>query len=159
MAASPGLVERGGLEEDGNPTNQAFLMHGTNPTSALAILANSFKVDFAGGAAGTMFGPGIYLAEASSKADEYAQDDNEGAYKGLFAMLVCRAAVGRPYVVEKPGNYAEVVLDGRYDCVLGDREKAVGTYREFIFFHEGAVFPEYVIFYRREYKPTGAEAP
>ena len=34
--------------------------------------------------------------------------------------------------------------------MLGDREKAVGTFREFIFFHEASVYPEYAVFYRRE---------
>mmetsp|Transcript_75871 Transcript_75871/g.180267 ORF Transcript_75871/g.180267 Transcript_75871/m.180267 type:complete len:1130 (+) Transcript_75871:72-3461(+) len=150
-----GLAERsfGGDGPGGqvlNDANEAYLFHGTNPTSAFAILGTSFKVDFAGGAAGTMFGPGVYLAESSSKSDEYAQDDTEGAYKGLFAMLVCRAVIGVPYVVEQPGNYMDEVVSGSYDSVVGDREKAVGTYREFIFFHEAAVYPEYVIFYRRE---------
>jgi len=130
-------------------------MHGTNPTSAVAILRTDFKIDLAGASAGTMFGPGAYLAEASSKADEYAQDDKDGAYKGLYAIVVCRAVVGRSYVVEKPGNYAKHVTSGDFHSVLGDREKAVGTFREFIFFHEESIFPEYAVFYRRE----SAKAP
>ena len=146
MAVDTGLVAYCSDVEATNPCNQAYLFHGTNPTSALAILGTSFKVDFAGGAAGTMFGPGVYLAEASTKSDEYAQGDSEGAYKGLFAMLICRAVVGAPFVETKPGNYAEEVTSGRFDCVLGDREKAVGTFREFIFFHEASIYPEYVVF-------------
>lgn len=134
-----------------NRSNEAFLFHGTNPTSAISILGTSFKVDFAGGAAGTMFGPGVYLAEASTKSDEYAQDDVEGAYKGLFAMLICRAVCGSSFVTEKPGNYADQVTSGNFDSVLGDREKAVGTYREFIFFNEASIYPEYVVFYTRDY--------
>merc|ERR1719375_2758561 len=87
----------------GNPANENYLFHGSNPTSAMSILGTSFKVDFAGKSAGTMFGPGIYLAEASSKADEYARDENTGgAYDGLFAVLICRAVVGRSFVTEKP---------------------------------------------------------
>jgi len=148
-AACTGLAERCAYKGQ-NPTGQAFLLHGTSPTSAVSILGTSFKVDLAGKSAGTMFGPGIYLAEASSKADEYARDDASGEYKGLYAVLLCRAVVGRPCVVEKPGDYSQKVTSGEYDCVLGDREKAVGTYREFIFFHEGSVYPEYAAFYRRE---------
>ncbi|CAE8600840.1 unnamed protein product [Polarella glacialis] len=30
----------------GNPSNEAFLLHGSNPTSAMSILSTSFKVDF-----------------------------------------------------------------------------------------------------------------
>lgn len=149
IAASPQLAERCTYKGE-NPTCQAYLMHGTNPTSAVAILDTSFKVDFAGKTAGTMFGPGIYFSEASSKADEYARDDSGGEYDGLYAVILCRAVLGRPFVTQEPGNYAKHVTSGDYDVVVGDREAAVGTYREFIFFHEGAVYPEYAAFYRRE---------
>ncbi|CAE7362126.1 Tnks [Symbiodinium pilosum] len=149
----------------GNPTNEAYLFHGSNPTSAISILSTSFKVDFAGAAVGTMFGPGVYLAESSSKSDEYARDENTGgAYDGLFAVLLCRVVVGSSYVVEKPGNYTEKCTSGEFDSVVGDREKAVGTFREFIIFDEASIYPEYVAFYRREYKdgppaPKAAPAP
>eukprot|EP00929_Paragymnodinium_shiwhaense_P071280 TRINITY_DN36249_c0_g1_i1.p1 TRINITY_DN36249_c0_g1~~TRINITY_DN36249_c0_g1_i1.p1 ORF type:complete len:969 (-),score=214.02 TRINITY_DN36249_c0_g1_i1:166-3072(-) len=145
------LAKRHVHERLGNPTNEAYLLHGTNPTSATAILATSFKVDLAGKSAGTMFGPGVYLAEASTKADEYARDDNSGAYAGLFAMLVCRTINGRAFVALKPGNYAGQCTSGEHEVVVGDREKAVGTYREFIFFEEASIYPEYVAFYRRVY--------
>jgi len=121
----------------------------------VSILGTAFSIDLAGATAGTMFGPGIYLAEASSKADEYARDENTGgAYDGLFAILLCRAVVGRSFVTEKPGDYKDKCLEsskGNFDSVVGDREKAVGTYREFIFFDEGSVYPEYVAFYKRVY--------
>jgi hypothetical protein len=103
-----------------------------------------------------MFGPGIYLAEASSKADEYARDDAGGTYAGLFAMVVCRAVIGRPFVTSDPGNHAHKVTSGEYDVVIGDREKAVGTYREFVFFNEASVYPEYAVFYRREFASDSA---
>ncbi|CAE7208797.1 tank-1 [Symbiodinium sp. CCMP2592] len=150
VAASRGLAERCLDVSGANPSNEAYLLHGTNPTSAVAILSNSFTVDFAGKSAGTMFGPGIYLAESSTKADEYAQDDATDDYAGLYAVLVCRALLGKPYVTEEPGDFREQVLSGNFGHVLGDREKAVGTFREFIFFHEAAVYPEYAVFYRRE---------
>ena len=73
-----------------------------------------------------------------------------GEYDGLYAVLVCRAILGRSYVTEQPGDFSENVLNGEFDHVLGDREKAVGTFREFIFFHEASIYPEYAIFYRRE---------
>jgi len=149
--ACPELAARCTHPKFGNPTNEAYFMHGSNPTSAQSILGTSFKVELAGASAGTMFGPGIYLAEASSKADEYARDETGGAFDGLFAVLFCRAVVGRSFVTEKPGDFHEKCTAGPFDSVMGDREKAVGTYREFIFFHEGAVYPEYVAFYRREY--------
>eukprot|EP00928_Gymnodinium_smaydae_P089147 TRINITY_DN73148_c0_g1_i1.p1 TRINITY_DN73148_c0_g1~~TRINITY_DN73148_c0_g1_i1.p1 ORF type:complete len:927 (-),score=122.21 TRINITY_DN73148_c0_g1_i1:98-2878(-) len=158
VAASPGLAERCSHPKFGNPTCMSYLFHGSNPTMAQSILSTSFTVDFAGKSAGTMFGPGIYLAESSSKSDEYATDDSGGEYAGLFAVLVCAAVLGRPFVTESPGNYAEKITSGEYDVVIGDREKAVGTFREFIFFDEGSVYPEYAVFYRRVYEPA-AVAP
>eukprot|EP00438_Fugacium_kawagutii_P001712 Skav202854 [mRNA] locus=scaffold2311:201453:208540:+ [translate_table: standard] len=149
-AASPDLARRCTHASVGNPANQAYLLHGTNPTSAVAILGNSFTVDFAGKSPGTMFGPGIYLAESSTKADEYARDDAGGEYDGLYAVLVCKALLGRSYVTEQPGDFRDPVLKGEFDHVLGDREKAVGTFREFIFFHDASIYPEYAVFYRRE---------
>ena len=150
MAASHGMAQRCTHASVGNPANQAYLLHGTNPTSAVAILSNSFTVDFAGKSAGTMFGPGIYLAESSTKADEYARDDAGGEYDGLYALLVCKAVLGKSYVTEQPGDFREPVLNGEFGHVLGDREKAVGTFREFIFFHDASIYPEYAVFYRRE---------
>jgi len=149
-AACPALAGRCTHATVGNPANQAYLLHGTNPTSAVAILGSSFHVDLAGKSAGTMFGPGVYLAESSTKADEYARDDVGGEYDGLYAMLVCRAVLGRSFVTETAGNFAEQVVTGDFDHVLGDREKAVGTFREFVFFHESSIYPEYAVFYRRE---------
>ena len=39
-------------------------------------------------------------------------------------------------LLEADGSVSGQVLSGEYGHVLGDREKAVGTFREFIFFHE-----------------------
>ncbi|CAJ1409321.1 unnamed protein product [Effrenium voratum] len=150
LEASLGLTLRCIHEDRGNASNEAYLLHGSNPTSAMSILGTSFKMDLAGKNAGSMFGPGIYLAESSVKADEYAQDDTSGSYAGLFAVLLCRAVVGRALQVVDPGDYGPLVTSGDFDCVVGDREKAVGTFREFVFFHEEAIYPEFAVFYRRE---------
>merc|ERR1719221_2219942 len=80
---------------------EALLAHGTNPSSAMAILKSGFKLSAAGKSTGTMFGYGIYLAEAMSKSDEYARDDNGGTYPGLMALLLCRCLVGNPYIVHE----------------------------------------------------------
>lgn len=155
MAACPGLAAR--CNHLGNPANEAYLLHGSNPTSAQSILATSFTVDLAGAAVGSMFGPGIYMAESSTKADEYARDENTGgAFDGLFALLICRVILGHSFVTEKQGNFAGKCTSGQFDSVLGDREKAVGTFREFILFDAASIYPEYVAFYRREY-PDGID--
>jgi len=130
---------------------EALLAHGTNPSSAMGILKSGFSLDAAGKSTGTMFGYGIYLAECVSKSDEYARDDNGGTYPGLQAMLMCRSLVGNPYVVQEAGDYIEDAKATGRDCVVGDRESKVGTYREFIFYDERQVLPEYAVIYKRQY--------
>merc|ERR1712070_821319 len=64
---------------------------------------------------------------------------------------MCRSLVGNPYVVQEAGDYIADAKNQGMDCVLGDREAKVGTYREFIFFDERQVLPEYAVIYRRNY--------
>jgi len=130
---------------------EAYLFHGTNPSSAMSILSNGFTLDHAGKSTGTMFGYGVYLAECASKSDEYARDDGGGCYPGLMAMLVCRTLVGKPLVVHKAGDHIQQARDDGYDCVCGDRETMVNTYREFVFFDEQQIYPEFTVIYRRQY--------
>lgn len=147
-------TERGSLLNRRLLDGEALLAHGTNPSSAMGILKTGFKLSAAGKSTGTMFGYGIYLAEAMSKSDEYARDDNGGTYPSLMAILICRAFVGDPHVVHDAGDYiADAKRQGK-DCVVGDRESKVGTYREFIFFDERQVLPEYAVIYKRQYDPT-----
>jgi len=139
--------------------NAMYLFHGTNPQAADAIARADFKLDHAGSTAGTMFGPGIYLAENSCKSDEYAKE-GEGIFMGQCALLVCRAVAGQVMTVKTPGNYSSHVLDGQCDSICGDRLAAVGTYREMVFFHEAAVYPEFIVLYCRVFdESAGAGLP
>jgi len=130
---------------------EALLFHGTNPSSSISILKAGFHLNHAGKSTGTMFGYGVYLAECSSKSDEYAHDDSGGNYPGLRALLVCRCLVGKPHVVQAAGDYIQEAKDNGCDCVIGDREAMVNTYREFVFFDEAQVLPEYAVIYKRQY--------
>jgi len=133
---------------------EALLFHGTNPSSSINILKTGFVLNHAGKSTGTMFGYGVYLAECCSKSDEYARDDSGGNFPGLRALLVCRSLVGNPYVVQKAGDYIAEAQAKGMDCVLGDRETLVNTYREFVFFDEAQVLPEYAVIYKRQYDKT-----
>ena len=108
----------------------------------------------AGTSAGTMFGHGAYFAEMCSKSDEYAKDGTD-LYDGIYALLLCRVCCGEMFRVLKSDHKAiDAALEsGRYDAVLGDREAAVGTYREFVIFEEDLIYPEYVVLYTRRYTP------
>jgi len=135
------------LDED---VNENYLFHGTNPESAQCIARDFFRVERAGSSAGSMFGPGIYLAENASKSDEYAKEGS-GVYVGLCAMLLCRCAQGEVLTVSEAKDTREAIRAG-YDSVCGDRLAAVGTFREMVFFNEEAVYPEFIVIYTRVFE-------
>jgi hypothetical protein len=117
----------------------------------MGILKNGFVLDHAGKSTGTMLGYGMYLAECTSKSDEYARDDGGGTFPGLMAILMCRCLVGKPYTVEEAGDHVTTAKSGGYDCVVGDRERKVGTYREFVLYDQDQILPEFAVIYRRQY--------
>jgi len=129
---------------------EAWLWHGTSANGAEGITSEDFRLNLAGSAAGTLYGRGIYLAEACSKSDEYTEDE-----KGERFLLLCRATMGRIRYVDavKPDtkDLEDSCLRGKFHMVLGDREKARGTYREFICYDDDQVYPAYIIKYRRQY--------
>lgn len=131
--------------------NEIYLFHGTSPQAADSIARSDFRISKAGSSTGTMFGPGLYLAENSSKSDEYAKE-GDGVFVGQYAMLICRAVAGRVLTVTEPGDYSGKVQSQEYDSVCGDRLSAVGTFREMVFFSEEAVYAEYIAIYVREYE-------
>eukprot|EP00397_Hematodinium_sp_SG-2012_P033360 GEMP01035633.1.p1 GENE.GEMP01035633.1~~GEMP01035633.1.p1 ORF type:complete len:456 (+),score=84.90 GEMP01035633.1:171-1538(+) len=133
--------------------NEMFLFHGTKPSAADSIAENDFKMSFSGSNRGTLLGQGIYFAESSSKSDEYAQDDQDGLYQGLYATLLCRIVMGNyNYNEEHQPNADELSNScslGKYHSVLGDREKIRGTFREFVVFDSDQAYPEFIVIYRR----------
>jgi len=131
--------------------NETLLWHGTSPEGALGIARNGFDLSRAGSAAGSMYGPGVYLAEHCSKSDEYAKDD---LYSGVYCLLLCRAILGEPMSLTAGGDSMHAAIKsgmdgGAVDSVLGDREASVGTYREFIVYREEQVYPEFIVLYKR----------
>jgi len=134
--------------------NEVYLWHGTTPAKAASILQEGFRLKFAGSGAGSnMYGQGVYLAECSSKADEYSQEDP--ADPGLYCLLLCRTVLGEVLRMTAGGEATHGIIrsamsSGAYDSVLGDRESAVGTYKEFVVYREAQVYPEYLVYYRRE---------
>jgi len=134
--------------------NEWFLFHGTSPQAALSICQSDFRISLAGGSTGTLYGRGTYLAESITKADEYAKEAG-GENAGEFAVLLVRALGGRVRYTDEVEPQAEDLtrscIEGPYDCVLGDRQKSRGTYREFIFFDTENLYAEYVIIYKRQY--------
>ncbi|CAL1174051.1 unnamed protein product [Cladocopium goreaui] len=134
--------------------NEHYLWHGCKPEGAEGITDANFDLKRAGSAYGSLFGPGIYLAESCMKADEYTSPDA----RGYFPLLLCRATLGNinycdhPSPVSiSPSLVASCKAGGGYHSVLGDREKINGTFREFIVFDNHQVYPEYIVWYQRQF--------
>jgi hypothetical protein len=132
-----------------NRVLERLVFHGSTPEAIEAITNVDFDISHAGSHAGTLYGKGIYCAECSSKADEYTEEDEDG----LRGLLLCRAALGRILYTDeaKPdgGSLQHVRASTGRHTVLGDRWRANGTYREFVFSDRGQVCPDYIIKYRR----------
>jgi len=140
-----------GVTEDDIPAkqiNEWVLFHGTSASAAENICGHDFTMRLAGSATGTLYGRGTYLAESITKADEYSREEN-----GLFTVIICRVLGGRVRYCDERTPDAEGLMaectEGVYDCILGDRIKTSGTYREFVVFDTENVYPEYIIKYKR----------
>jgi len=139
-----------GLDSLDTEVQECWMWHGTSKGGAHGITSEDFRLKFAGTNVGTLYGRGIYLAEACTKSDEYTQEEDGERY-----LLLCRSTLGRiNYNDESRPNATQLedsCLNGRYHTVLGDREKRRGTYREFVVFDNDQVYPEYIVKYRRQY--------
>eukprot|EP00439_Symbiodinium_sp_Y106_P075316 s2375_g14.t2 len=138
--------------------NEVYLWHGTHVRAALNIAHEGFDIQTAG-LNGTMYGKGLYFAENSTKADEYARDEPHGFYQDVFAVLLCRVCLGKFHFSEdrfdSTGGMAEA---GTIDSTVGDRTRTANTFREFTAYYPDQVYPEYVIFYSRRPKAAAMEA-
>lgn len=150
------LPLQSGFFETDQSVNECFLFHGSKPSAVENICSGGFNVSLSGTHAGSLYGPGIYCGENSSKGDEYTDAEESGIHQGLRAMLICRVVLGRMLYNDEVIPDKEQILQScsgprrRFESVLGDREKARGTYREFVTFDSAQVFPEYVVLYQRE---------
>jgi len=128
--------------------NEWYLWHGTSSSAAHNICMSDFKMRLAGSATGTLYGRGSYFAESITKADEYSKEED-----GLYTVLLCRVLGGRvKYTADRnpdPDALTRECTQGESDCILGDRIKISGTYREFIVFDTENVYPEYIVKYKR----------
>lgn len=132
--------------------NEYWMWHGTSTAGVTGITDTDFDIGRAGSARGTLYGRGLYFAESCLKADEYAVED----HRKYCPMLLCRVMLGRIFYCDE--QYPDTnrlesscTKSGGYHCVLGDREKARGTFREFIVFDNYQVYPEYIVWYKRAY--------
>eukprot|EP00930_Biecheleria_cincta_P106027 TRINITY_DN9922_c0_g1_i1.p1 TRINITY_DN9922_c0_g1~~TRINITY_DN9922_c0_g1_i1.p1 ORF type:complete len:485 (-),score=84.24 TRINITY_DN9922_c0_g1_i1:341-1795(-) len=159
LGAAAATADAPGASELWQNINEVYLWHGTAPRKGLAIAQNGFQLSLSGSNVGCMYGPGIYLAECSSKSDEYSKSDSVGMYEDHHCLVLCRACLGEMLHMTKGGEHTHGMVKAAlasesYDSVLGDREASVGTYREFVVFNEEHIYPEYLLLYARELNPA-----
>mmetsp|Transcript_31851 Transcript_31851/g.101631 ORF Transcript_31851/g.101631 Transcript_31851/m.101631 type:complete len:1006 (-) Transcript_31851:99-3116(-) len=133
-------------------SNEVFLFHGTRQNVVDAIL--SCGLDERVCSMGGLFGAGIYLAENSSKSDEYCVPDA----RGICSMFLVRAVLGMPYEAEHPmpnTRLPPASADSRpHDSVIGVTRSThpsafLHKYREFIVYDRRQTYPEFLIEFRR----------
>jgi hypothetical protein len=138
--------------------NEALLFHGTNPMAVRGIEAGGFEPRLARRG---LFGSGVYFAENSTKADEYAEPGEDGS----CSMFISRVILGAPFVALRPCK--DLV---RPPCLLGHAgachherhstlvaptqashpDSVLQKYREFVSFDTLGAMPVYRITYVRE---------
>lgn len=91
------------------------------------------------------FGCGIYLAPNSSKCHDYTQ----GSYS-VRAMLVCKVALGKSYVLTQNQASLTAAPSG-YDSVYGKNSpQGALNYDEVVVYHSEAILPTHIIVYNRD---------
>lgn len=88
--AQLGCLPTGLTDLDGS-VNEFLLFHGTSSSAAVAICKDGFDASLAGVGRSNLlnFGRGVYFAETSSKADQFAKEED-----GVRTMLICRVCCG-----------------------------------------------------------------
>jgi len=133
--------------------NEWYLWHGASSAVIKSISQQEFKQLHAGTNTGALYGAGTYLSDSCTKGDEYAREIVDGEDAGLCCLLLCRVMGGRVRYTDERSPDGQVlvreVLEGPYDCVLGDREKCRGTFKEIVVYESSQAYPEYLVYYRR----------
>ncbi|CAE7525340.1 TCDD-inducible poly [ADP-ribose] polymerase [Symbiodinium microadriaticum] len=147
-----GEIPRWHLSGEKSVANEHWLYHGTSLAGEEGITEGDFRLNLAGSNAGTLYGNGVYLAEAVSKSDEYTTPHSDG----LRSILICLSTLGRVNYNDQKrpdgDELADSCKEGGFHSILGDREKIRGTYREIVVFNENQVYPAYICRYERVLK-------
>ncbi|XP_053400876.1 poly [ADP-ribose] polymerase tankyrase-like [Mercenaria mercenaria] len=134
--------------------NEGYFFHGTKRNGAENLLKQGLEPRMSHGE--TVLGPVIYMAESSTKADQYADDISKRQREGLQMFLV-RACLGeactltearklkRPPCCMKCFEDDSCDNENRYDSVVLDQF----IFREFVVYESSLVYPEYLITYDR----------
>lgn len=132
--------------------NEVYLFHGTSGATAQVIAKHGFDERVA--SMGGLYGAGIYFAENSCKAHQYAQRGRPND-QGEYVMFYSRVLLGNAQQVHAqfqgrrpdliPGQNGET-----YDSVLAGTQARGGqqAHREYVVFDRCQVYPEFIIYYQ-----------
>lgn len=146
------------LEEHIYPeVNEVLLFHGTKADKFDAVMSKGLDFRMAGDKA--MFGSGTYMAESSTKADQYTDKKNQRSADEK-KMILARVCLGKICLLQQsmttlkkpPCSSCQLAAcehDSRYVCdsVVGD---GGWIFREFVVYNQFQAYPEYVITYIRQ---------
>ncbi|KAH3835074.1 hypothetical protein DPMN_108413 [Dreissena polymorpha] len=134
--------------------NEEYFLHGTKPENVESVYTQGLDPRLANKA---VLGAAVYMAESSTKADQYADARNSRQTTGLTLFLV-RACLGnicrvtkcrqmrRPPCTDSTCSVDECTHVERYDSVVEEEQY---IFREFVVYDRTQVYPEYVITYDR----------
>eukprot|EP00118_Oscarella_pearsei_P023262 m.275493 g.275493 ORF g.275493 m.275493 type:complete len:1563 (+) comp40601_c0_seq2:2453-7141(+) len=138
--------------ESGKAVLKLELFHGTatDHHNIDQIITHGFNRSYAGKAAGTAFGQGVYFAKMSSLSHRYTKPDLNGDRTMFYCyVLMGLSVVGNPSMVEPPLTDPSASKVDRYDSTVNNLKNPtifVSCYRDYM------AFPAYVITYRLEAK-------
>ncbi|KAK3099830.1 hypothetical protein FSP39_010419 [Pinctada imbricata] len=139
--------------------NECFVFHGTKPEIIQTIIHQG--LDYRMSSEKAMFGMGIYGAESSTKADQYA-DSKQSRTPGDKQMLILRMILGKSYICSDPNprkfrrppcTHPSCRRDDctethqRFDSVVGDGQ---WLFREFVVYAADQCYPEFLVTYERK---------
>lgn len=154
---------------DENPClNEVYLFHGTSLEASKAIGQTGYDMERAGKNVGSMLGPGVYLTDASTKADEYTHEEvEEGRGQPERRILLFKVILGRVLLVDPAmPKYREqlrylqkngqpvlrnmLARRGKHSLLRdGENKKPKPTFKEYVLFHGEAILPKFIIEYTR----------
>ena len=142
-----GLLDADGLLEPG--LNEVYLFHGTTSEVADIITCHGFDERVAN--VSGLYGAGVYFANQSCKAAQYAQDS------GVKTLIVARVTLGDAYYATSnlSQHRRPPERDTRigwkpgltYDCVVANTGGSQ-AHRELIVYDHRQAYPEYVVRFR-----------
>ena len=119
-------------------STEAYFFHGTDLLNINSIIKTGFKTSKA--ARGLYGHPGIYLAESSQKADQYADGETKRRRINL-SMLLVRTSLGKTADFDPNEDMLNTC-----DTVMGGEGK---RFREFVKRDTSQMYPEFLIIYDR----------